>query len=101
MAVSEGEMESAVARSIWLEIPSGPEAVWDFSEVRILRTSASSQVTQLSFGPEEVGRSEVLVLEGGLKQDEKNSLRMFALANSGVVLLQVGGDSSFFGESLW
>ena len=105
MAVSEGEMESAVARSIWLEIPSGPEAVWDLSEASILWTSASLQVTQLSFGPDDVGRSEMLVLEGGLKQDAKNSLRRFALADDDraevLFCFRSVDILVFFGESLW
>ena len=47
MAVIEGEIESAVAQSIWLEIPLGPEAVCNLSEASNLQTSASLQVTLL------------------------------------------------------
>lgn len=102
--VMVGVMELAVERSMWLEIPSGPEAVCSWRLDRCLRTSSWEHDTLVKQGPLSVLESGVSRSLAGEKQVEKNLLRRFAfwMEEEAVTELsfRLTGMRSFLGASL-
>lgn len=79
-----GVMLSAVARSIWLDMPSWPDVVLILWVDKSLRTSSCEQVTLGKQGSHCEESSGMLSLTLGEKQVEKNLLSMLAFCKEEV-----------------
>ena len=100
MVVRVGAIASAVPRSMWLEMPSGPDAVCSLWLTSSLFTSSWEQFTLVRHGVLSVGESSTEALELVEKQEEKNLLSRLAfwveVEAVNESCLRSGGMRSFF-----
>ena len=80
MKLSMLDIESAVDRSIWPEIPSRPDAAWTLWVERSFHTLSVEQVIVDRVGVVVSCASGMVIFERAVKYDEKQWLRRLALA---------------------